>query len=254
MKVVIDIGNTNIVVGIYKNKEWLTGRIETYPKRLPAFYESRIMDLFAKAHVSPKKVNQVVLSSVVPTLIPVFEILILSFFDKKPVVVGTQTFPKLKLQIDRPEEIGTDLVANAVAASEQFGNNCIIVDFGTALTFTVVRKRHILGVSIAPGIKTAINALATGTAQLPEVPLDIPQSAIGKNTIHAIQAGILYGYTGMVKHLLKVIREEIKEDFTVIATGGLSKVLHTLKDEFDYIDPHLTLDGLRIIGEYVKNV
>ena len=248
MTVAIDIGNTNIVIGIYKNKKWVTGRIETHPKRLPAFYESELSKLFTEAQISSEAIRQVVLSSVVPTLIPVFKELVVSFFGQEPVVVNARIFPELHLQIDRPEEIGTDLVANAIAAVEKYDKNCIIVDFGTALTFTTVRNRHILGVSIAPGIKTAINALATGTAQLPEVPLEIPKSAIGKNTVHAIQAGILYGYTGMVKHLLKVIQAELNDHFTIVATGGLSKVLHTLKEEFDYIDRNLTLDGLRIIG------
>ena len=132
--------------------------------------------------------------------------------------------------------------------------NCVVVDVGTALTFTTVSKEgQLLGVAIAPGIKTSIKALFMNAAQLPEVPLEVPDSVLGRDTFHAIQAGILVGYEGLVGHLLKRHREELSGDCRVIATGGLSEILENLKAEYDLIDRKLTLDGLRMIGGLVKD-
>ena len=132
----------------------------------------------------------------------------------------------------------------------RYQQNCVVVDFGTALTFTTVSAQgQILGVAILPGLATAVRALFTNTAQLPEVPLKLPQSAIGKNTTEAIQAGILLGYEGLVKSLIQRIRAELGGECIAVATGGLSSIIETLQDEFIEIDTQLTLDGLRVIGE-----
>lgn len=161
----------------------------------------------------------------------------------------------MKIGINNPHEIGTDLVANAVAAVYRFPNNhCIVVDFGTALTFTTISKnKEILGVAISLGLQTAVRALSQNTAKLPEVPLELPASPIGKNTTHAIQAGVLLGYVGAVPFILQQIENELGEKCKVIATGGLSSILTPLKNYFDQIDMLLTLDGLRIIGENVNS-
>jgi len=129
----------------------------------------------------------------------------------------------------------------------------VVVDFGTALTFTTcTAKGEILGVAITPGLKTAIRALFQKTAQLPEVPLKLPASVVGKNTTHAIQSGVLEGYIGLVRHMIARIREEVGAHVKVVGTGGLSSVLHPLEGDFDYVNPHLTLDGLRIIDAYLQ--
>ena len=154
------------------------------------------------------------------------------------------------MRTQNPYEIGTDLLANAVAAKELHGGDTIVVDFGTALTFTVVDKDGlILGVNIAPGLKTAIKALVGQTAQLPEVPLELPESVLGKNTIHAIQNGVLWGYISMVEGMLDRIQKELGREVKVVATGGLSSILTPLHDRFDKVDRHLTLEGLRIIHQ-----
>ena len=154
----------------------------------------------------------------------------------------------LKLKIANPHEIGSDLVANAMAGYTLFKSDVLIVDFGTALTFTTVNKdAEILGVAIAPGIRTAIKALTQNTAKLPDIDLDLPATAIGKNTVHAIRSGVLYGYVGMVKEMVERIRAEVSPELKVVATGGLSHVLHPLKPVFDRVEPTLTLDGLRHI-------
>jgi type III pantothenate kinase len=255
MQLIIDIGNSNVVIGTFQEDQW------THTWRLPTmkdgeallFYEMRLTDYLLEADLSPDWIDQVVISSVVPDLNDVFSSLSVQVFRREAVVIGPAIYPQIALQIDRPDEIGTDLLANAVAAKDLYQCNAIVVDFGTALTFTTVTKQgHILGVAIAPGLKTAISALYDSTAQLPEVPLELPDSPVGKNTVHAIQSGILIGYVGLVRHMLSSIREEVGTDYKAIATGGLAAILHPLKAEFDIIAPFLTLDGLRLIGNYLR--
>jgi type III pantothenate kinase len=141
-------------------------------------------------------------------------------------------------------------MCNVMAAYSRFSGPVIVVDFGTALTFTAVDERGvIMGVNIVPGLQTAIKALFMNTSKLPEVELKLPESALGKNTIHAIQAGVLYGYTGLVKGMLEAIKNETGVKFTIVATGGLSSILTSLEGEFDEVDRNLTLEGLRLITE-----
>lgn len=257
MQLIIDIGNSNVVIGRFEKDQW------THTWRLPTlreddallYYEMQLTNYLLEADLIKEDIQQVVLSSVVPDLIETFERLSFQLFNQTAVVINPAIYPKIDLQIDRPDEIGTDLLANAIAAKTIHQCNAIVVDFGTALTFTTVNQQgHILGVAIAPGLKTAMSALYESTAQLPEVPLDLPASAVGKNTVHAIQSGVLIGYVGLVKHLLNCIRQEVGQDYKAIATGGLAAILHPLKEEFDVIDPFLTLNGLRIIGDVVKEM
>lgn len=141
-------------------------------------------------------------------------------------------------------------MCNVMAAFSRHAKPVIVVDFGTALTFTAVSQQgEILGVNIVPGLKTAIHSLFTNTSKLPEVELKLPKSALGKNTIHAIQAGVLYGYTGLVKGMIEAIEAETQLKFKIIATGGLSAILTTLEEIFDEVDRNLTLEGLRLITE-----
>jgi type III pantothenate kinase len=154
------------------------------------------------------------------------------------------------VNIDMPEELGSDLFVNALAAFELVKSNCLVIDFGTALTFTVVsQKGRIEGVTILPGIKTAIKSLFSQTSLLPEVKLEKPDSIIGKNSMHAIQSGIIYGYESMVLGIVKKIKEEIDKPMFVIGTGGLSAVLKDISNEFDKIDIDLTLRGLYLYGK-----
>jgi type III pantothenate kinase len=174
-----------------------------------------------------------------------------TLFEKDPLVLGPAVYEKLPIKILRPYEIGSDLVCNAFAAYTLFKRSCVVIDFGTALTFTTLSQDgEILGVSIAPGLKTAIKSLSQNTAKLFDVPLVMPTSVLGRGTVHAIQAGVLVGYEGMVKHMLQRIRTELNDDsLKSVATGGLSSIIPSLKETFDHIDPNLTLNGLRLIGE-----
>lgn len=251
MLLAIDIGNSDIVFGLHDGHRWLpTLRIPTHYSSRMEDYDAEVRRLFRENNLDVSTVDRVVLSSVVPGETFLIRSLAKGLFDVSPLLVGPDIYPKLGLDILSPREIGTDLVANAVYAYHAYRpENCVVVDFGTALTFTVVSgSGKIEGVSIAPGLKTAVQSLSTNTAQLPEVPLVMPASAIGKNTIHAIQAGILWGYVGLVKELLAQVGAEIGP-CKVLATGGLSAILTPLHDVFDEVDPLLTLNGLRRIGE-----
>lgn len=254
MLLAIDIGNSNITLGIHRNEQWL--HIWRFPTRMdreaPLFYQVQLSNRLLEAAIPVPGIRRFVLSSVVPDLTPVFEHLAGHLFGLRSLTLRPDMYHKLQLQIDRPNEIGTDLLANAAGAFYLYQKDNIIVDFGTALTFTSVNAAgHILGVSIVPGLKTAISALFQKTAQLPEVPLEMPESAIGKNTVHAIQSGILIGYVGLVRHMLYSIRAELGQQFQAVATGGLSSILHPLRNDFAVINPNLTLDGLRLIADSI---
>lgn len=255
MLLAIDIGNSNVVVGLYKNDTWKeVWRFHTLTESgAGTYYANQFAEHFLKAGLRPQQIDRIILSSVVPNLNTLFMELVRQFFDQEAILVGPHIYPELHMKILKPTEIGTDLVANAVGAVTLYQSDCIIVDFGTALTFTTVtREGEILGVAIAPGLKTAIFALFNNTAQLPEVPLELPESPIGKNTVHAIQSGVLRGYVGLVRHLIADIQKEAGSSFIPVATGGLSAILHPLQEVFREINPNLTLDGLRIISERVQ--
>jgi len=249
---VIDVGNTDSVFGIYEGDTLLKNfRIKSLKDENYVYFEYRFRQYFLEHGLPYNDFYQVVLSSVVPVLTPIFRQLIKTLFNLEPIIVDATVFPSIEVSIDNPYEIGSDLVANAVAAYTKYKRNCVVVDFGTALTFTVVSEEgKILGVSIAPGLKTAVKALFSNTAQLPELPLELPLSVLGKNSVHAIRSGILWGYEGLVKNMIHKIRAELGGDCIAIATGGLSSIISTLNGEFVEVNRELTLEGLRIIGEY----
>ncbi len=254
MLLAIDIGNSNVVIGVHHHQKWTsTWRLPTHMSENPvAFYQDRISNLFLEQGLLHQPVRQIVISSVVPSLTVVIKDLVAQLFAQDPILLGPELYEHLHLKVERKEQLGTDLYANAMAAHHLYQKDCIIVDFGTALTFTIVdQSGALLGVNIAPGLKTAIHALFLNTAQLPEVPLVYPESAVGKNTTHAIQSGILIGYVGLVKYMLAEIRKELGDSFVAIGTGGLVHILSPLQESFHAINPNLTLEGLRIIGEKV---
>ncbi|MEO0471961.1 MAG: type III pantothenate kinase [Bacteroidota bacterium] len=248
MLLVVDIGNTDIVFGVYDGQIW------THQWRHPSdnFIRSgaALKGFAREAGIDLRQLDRVALSSVVPGIKPHVEGLLFKLTGRKPLLIGPHLYEQLSIRIDNPSEIGSDLVANAVSAYHRTKGACIVVDFGTALTFTTVSENgDILGVAIAPGLKTAFRALFANTAQLPLVPLEVPQSAIGKNTAHALQAGILMGYVGLVREILRQIKSELGQKVRVLATGGLSSILEPLQADFDDIDPRLTMDGLRLLAE-----
>jgi type III pantothenate kinase len=255
VQLIVDIGNTDAVFGIYSQATWQ--HIWRTPSRRdePAeSYERRLRMWLLEATIPLSAVKTTVVSSVVPDLTPTMRSMLSELFSFEPIVVGPGIYPLLPLEILRPHEIGADLVANALAAYTRYQRNCVVVDFGTALTFTTVSgDGKILGVAIAPGLKTAIRSLFANTAQLPEVPIEVPQSALGTSTTHAIQAGIVLGYEGLVRSLVSRIQSELNGDCIAVATGGLSGRIPSLRDIFIDIVPSLTLEGIRLIGETVTS-
>ena len=249
----IDAGNSNIVFGFFNNEtsQWTHElRIET-KKDLSSFeLQKNLQLLFLENNLKTNEVTQIGFSSVVPELEPIVVDFCRKLFGKEPYVINGKSYEKLRVSTSRPHEIGSDLMANVAAAYALFQESCIIVDFGTALTFSVVDDQgYVVGVNIVPGLKTAMKSLFLNTAKLPEVNLELPASALGKNTAHAIQAGVLYGYVGLVRGMLERIGEETARKYKVIATGGLSEILPPLKDSFDQVDKKLTLKGIKLITE-----
>jgi type III pantothenate kinase len=251
MFLAIDAGNSNVVFALYDQKEnrWKNQfRLETNFDTLGTQLSKKVPLYFLEHGIGPPDIAKIGFSSVVPEINKVIIDFCQNFLGKKPYLIASKSYPKLPIKTNRPQEIGTDLMCNVMAAYSRHQKPVIIVDFGTALTFTVVDQHgEVLGVNIVPGIKTAVKSLFSNTSKLPEVALKVPESAIGKNTIHAIQAGIFYGYSSLIKGMIETISEEARLDFKVIATGGLSAVLTPLEKVFDEVDRNLTLEGLRLI-------
>lgn len=254
MLLAIDTGNSDITIGLWHGERWENiWRIPSMPEQPELFYGLRLKEVLFEANIKTTSVNRVVLSSVVPELTGKIHSLIEKLFNKSPLVLGPLVYKKLPLQILNPYEIGADLVANAMAAYHQYRKTCIVVDFGTALTFTTIdNSGKILGVAIAPGLKTALKSLTQNTAKLFDVPLQMPASVLGTNTITAIQSGVLIGYGGLVKAIVEAIHEELGKACPAIATGGLSGIITPLRDFFDRVEPNLTLDGLRLISDQLQ--
>ena len=257
MYFVVDIGNSNIVLGTYYDGVLShTWRVETHieDSGINALKE-RIVRLLFEAKVHFDEIDTVVLSSVVPMLTHEFELFLNDFFRTETIVVGPAVYPHLELEVLRPNEIGSDLVCNAYGAMKRYNRDCIVVDMGTALTVLAIGQDwRIAGVSIAPGIGTAMQSLRNNTAQLPEVTLEFPSSVLGKSTQHAMQSGVMVGYVGLINNLISEYRAAWKSDAIAIATGGLSGILPPLRDTFHEVNINLTLDGLYAIGQKVRGV
>lgn len=254
MLFVIDIGNTNIVFGVKNETGWINSwRIQTDPQKMADEYEVIFRSLLTSEENLLGKIRHIVFSSVVPSLVhPFLDMLKVICNDAEIIVVGPEIYPKLPIKILNPYQIGSDLVCNALAAFHKYGNLTTVIDFGTALTFTTIGKNsEILGVAIAPGLQTAVSALAGKTAQLPQIHLTPPPSVLGENTIHAIQSGIMFGYAGLVDSIIERTEAEIGEKLIVVATGGLSSVISPLTKHIKTIEPLLTLDGLALIKSYL---
>ena len=253
MFLAIDAGNSNVVFALYDSKsgKWTNQfRLETKAPRLIAQLSKKVPLYFLEHGITVDQIESIGFSSVVPEINGIIEQFCEGFFGKLPYQIQGKSYAKLPIRTLRPNEIGADLMCNVMAAYTRYQGPVIVVDFGTALTFTVVDATgEILGVTIVPGLQTAIKALFMNTSKLPEVELKLPVSVLGKDTIHAIQAGVLYGYTGLVKGMMEAIQVETGLPFTVVATGGLSSILTTLEGTFDTVDRNLTLDGLRLITE-----
>lgn len=250
MLLAVDVGNTNIVFGIHDRTEWIKlWRIQTAPNRMPDEYAVLFQSLLARdAKLDLSSFDQVIISSVVPQLTAGLADMIQTRTGNKPLILTNKLDIGIEIDTDAPDRVGADILADCVAAYDHVKSDCIVVDFGTATTFTAVATPGIMrGTAIAAGLGITIDALVQQTAQLPQIELIAPPTIIGRNTIHAMQAGIVVGYVAMVEGLIARMQSEMNKPATIIATGGLSNVIAPMTDVFDIVDPWLTLEGLRLI-------
>lgn len=251
MILAFDVGNTNIVIGVFHNEQLVTHwRVRTDVLRTCDEYGMVLHALFNYSGLDFKAVKSMVISSVVPPVMQELEWLSQKYFGCKPLVVGPGVRTGLAIKYDNPKEVGADRVVNAVAAYHKYGGPLIIVDFGTATTFCVVDERgDYLGGAIAPGVRISTEALVTRASKLPRVELVKPRSIIGKNTVASMQAGIIYGFVGQVEGIINRIKSEIGSELLVVATGGMAATIARETDVIDKVDDFLTLEGLRLIYE-----
>lgn len=253
MLFVIDVGNTNITMGVFKEQKLLaTFRMTAKQPRTSDEYGIQLCALLEHRDFDIRDVKAVVVSSVVPDIMHSLGSAIIKYFNIKPMVISSNLEMGLKINTEHPKEIGPDRIVDAVAAYEKYGGPVIVVDFGTATTYDVVSADGVFeGGVISPGIRTSARALWGGAAMLPEIEIKKPDHILAKETVASMQGGLVYGYIGQTEYIVNKLKEAGYEDAIVVATGGLGNILVSETDSIDIYDPTLTLDGLRII--YEKN-
>ena len=249
----IDIGNTNIKLGLYRDGKQITHwRIFTDAKKLADEYAVLMLSLFATESVRREEIHGCAISSVVPELTIAFRDMVRRQLHLEPVIVSAAAGRVMKVSASNPSEVGADLIANAVGAVALYGAPVIVIGFGTATTFSAVSASgQFEGVAIAPGILTGAESLISHGAMLPQVDLHRPEQAIGKTTIQSLQAGIIFGFAGLVEGLVARIQQELGGSAKVVATGGLERIIARDVHCIDAYEPELTLEGVRIIYEAV---
>ena len=250
---VIDVGNTNTVIGVYEGDtlkyHW---RIETNRNKTDDEYGMIIKSLLEHEGLSFDQFDGIIISSVVPPIMFALEGMCKKYFGVKPLVVGPGIKTGLDIKYENPREVGADRIVNAVAGIHEFGSPLIIVDFGTATTYCYINEdKQYMGGAIAPGINISTEALYSRASKLPRIEIARPDCIIGKNTVSAMQSGILYGYVGQVEGIVSRIKAQSKVEPLVIATGGLATLIANESTAIDIVEPFLTLKGLQLI--YKRN-
>lgn len=249
MLLAIDIGNTNVKLGVYRGTQLChSWRLKADAQKMPDEYGVLLSTLLGMAGLSLGEVRQAALCSSVPPLVGTFTEVCERYCRVSPLVVGAGVKTGMKVLYEDPRAVGADRIAGAVAAYQKYGGPAIVADCGTASVFdAITRDGEYLGGAIAPGMQVSADALVSRTAMLRRIEMVGPKTAIGRNTVHAMQSGIIFGYVGLVKELIARFRSELGQEARVIGTGGLAPVIAKEGPVFDYLEPDLTLEGLRII-------
>ncbi|WP_369901525.1 type III pantothenate kinase [Bacillus manliponensis] len=253
---VLDVGNTNAVLGVFKDGElcqhW---RMETDRHKTEDEYGMLVKQLLEHEGLTFHDIKGIIISSVVPPIMFALERMCEKYFGIKPLVVGPGIKTGLNIKYENPREVGADRIVNAVAGIQLYGSPLIIVDFGTATTYCYIdENKNYMGGVITPGIMISAEALYNRAAKLPRIEITRPSSVIGKNTVSAMQSGILYGYVGQVEGIVRRMKAEAKQEPTVIATGGLAKLIAEESNVIDTVDSFLTLKGLYMLYERNANL
>lgn len=251
MLLTIDIGNTNLTLGLYPEKEigahW---RLATDHQRMPDEYGLQFLGLLENAGHTPAELTGICLASVVPPLTGRVQQACSQYLHQEPFVVDAGIKTGIRIRYEDPRAVGADRVADAVAVFHKYGGPACVIDFGTATTFNAITKSgDYLGGAITAGIYLAAEALYQRTAKLPSIDITRPPSVIGRNSIHAMQSGLLFGYVSMVEGMVARFRKELGQDMKVIATGGLAEIVANETDVIEVISPWLTLDGLKLLWD-----
>lgn len=251
MLLAIDVGNTNITIGIFRDDQLLdTRRIATDPLRMPDEYGLMLRDLIALAGMDATEITDGCICSVVPPLTPIMEEMCKEYFGISPLIVGAGTRTGVQIRYDTPRDVGADRIADAVAAIRLYGSPVIVVDIGTFLVFDAVSAGgEYLGGAIVPGLRVAAEATYRTASQLRRVDLITPDSAVGKNTVAAMQSGLIFGYVDLIEGMVRRFKAELEGDAKVVATGGQAALIAKETDVFDHVNKDLTLMGLRMIFE-----
>jgi len=251
MLLAVDIGNTVTGIGIFEGEKLRTTlRIASRVHQLPDEYAAIIFEILKTRGIRREDISDAVICSVVPPLTGVFEEFSRNYLSKEPLIVRAGIKTGVRIRIENPKEIGSDRIVNAVAAHRLYGGPVIVIDMGTAITFDAVSKDgDYLGGLIFPGVMIASESLFMRTAKLPRVEILKPDGIIGRNTTHAIQSGLFYGYLSLIEGIVYRMKKELGGDALVVATGGYTNLFFPETDVIDKVEPHLTLKGLRIIYE-----
>ncbi|MCR5704711.1 MAG: type III pantothenate kinase [Eubacterium sp.] len=256
MLLTIDVGNTNITLGLFEGKEvYATFRITTKSNKTSDEYGTLIVDMIKGRGISIENIDDVIVSSVVPKVMYSLNSGIIKYLGIEPIIVGVGTKTGIRINRTDPREVGSDRIVDAVAAVELYGAPCIVIDFGTATTYDLIGPEGTFDAGVtSPGIKICAKALWNETAKLPEVEIMKPESILGKDTISSMQAGIVYGYIGQTEYIVEHMKKESGiSDLKVIATGGMGRIICENTDCIDVYDNQLTLQGMRLIYEKNKN-
>lgn len=254
MIVAVDVGNTNISIGIFRGDHVVANyRLTAVAKRTSDEYGFLLISFLSNAKIHVNDVEDVIVSSVVPEIMHSFNNSIRKYLKKEPIIVGPGIKTGISIRIDNPRELGSDRIVDAVGAYNVYGGNVLVVDFGTATTFDYINENgEFLGGATSPGIEISSQALSSRTSKLPDIQIKPVSKILATNTIDSMQAGVFFGYLGHTEYIIKKLKQDVAPNMKVVATGGLGRIIHEHTSEIDVYDPDLTFKGLKIIYDKLK--